>query len=304
MILPVIFGFSCGLSLFCLFLWAVMSRRGEGGKEGGVSAERGVGSAQWSLSPLKGVSAKLSEYGVKLDPQDLLAFMLAGGIGGFLLLYALLHSLLFALLLSPVLTVFSVWMFVSWAGDRRQERVSSQLLIFLENYHARLQGGGSPRQAFMEVYEAMTLRPLREVLEPAYTALRGGRSFVEAISEASRAEGGRTPALDFLAQAVVVQSQTGAGIEGVISSVKEGLRSQHVLRKQLRTKIISQVWVARILSALVPTAFLLLLALKRDLALELLRDPLGILVLGLAVGLTIGGFYLVNKLIVEVRKII
>lgn len=74
------------------------------------------------------------------------------------------------------------------------------------------------------------------------------------------------PHFHYFAEAMMVQAKTGGEIENVISSVKETLYSQHLLKQQLKTKVVNQIWVARFMSAIVPFSFLLLFLLRRDLA--------------------------------------
>lgn len=92
----------------------------------------------------------------------------------FILLFSLVRVFWVSLLFSPILGAFLSWFFLVSGGERRQEALTNQLMTFFDNYHARLSGGTSHRQAFIEVYRSMKhLRPLGEVLEVTYLGVMG-----------------------------------------------------------------------------------------------------------------------------------
>ncbi|MEM3401606.1 MAG: type II secretion system F family protein [Candidatus Hadarchaeales archaeon] len=309
------------MGLFCLFLFLFYSppvdivERRERAKQKKREEKRGDGKGKPSVSGEGGkeggpigmsgglLAQRLKEYGVDLNAEEIVVIVLVGVFVLFVILLGLFRVLWVAALFSPIVGGLFIWLLTISAGERRKNALNNQMITFLDNYYARLQGGVASRQAFLDTYRFCPF-PLKAVLEPAYSSLNSGKSFLEAISDADRNTGGTEPALHFFAEAIRIQGKTGGEIEDVVRSVKDNLRAQHMLRQQLKTKVASQLWVARFMSMIVPASFLLLFFWKRDLVSILLSDVLGIFVLTLAAFLTIGGLFLVNKLVVEVRKII
>ncbi len=176
---------------------------------------------------------------------------------------------------------------------KRIEKLEDQLLDTLTMLSGALKAGLSLPQAFEVVLEDMS-PPMKEELEQILNLNRLGQPMEEALERLVQ----RVPTenVEILVTSVVTLSETGGNLAEAFDSIVNTINE----RERVREKIKSMTALGEyqgLIAALSPIVFIsLLYFMNPDIAMSLLNTVPGWIILGIAIGLDILGYFLMKKI--------
>ncbi len=176
---------------------------------------------------------------------------------------------------------------------KRIEKLEDQLLDTLTMLSGALKAGLSLPQAFEVVLEDMA-SPMKEELEQILNLNRLGQPMEEALERLAQ----RVPTenVEILVTSVVTLSETGGNLAEAFDSIVNTINE----RERVREKIKSMTALGEyqgLIAALSPIVFIgLLYFMNPDIAMSLLNTVPGWIILGVAIGLDILGYFLMKKI--------
>jgi tight adherence protein B len=241
---------------------------------------------------------KLESAGLPLKPAEWLMIHV-----GFALMFPLMVLLITDV--NPALTIASVLLgifgplgYLALKSARRSRAFLAQLPDTLQLLAGSLSAGYSLPQAIDAVVR-QGRPPISDELRKALVEARLGAPIEDALDDAAD----RMASKDFhwVVMAIRVQRQVGGNLAEVLTTTAATLRERERLRRQVQVLSAEGRLSAYILFGL-PIAFgLYMAAVRPDYLKPLFTDPLGVvLVVGTAILLAVGGFWLRKVVTVEV----
>lgn len=194
-----------------------------------AAVEAHLGRLGFSAS-LETVRAELERARITLRPSELVGALVAGGLAAGVLAWLLSGRLTVALVAAPLVGAAG-WMAVRRAGQRRAERLEAQLPEALSIIASSLRSGHSLLRA-TELLATDTDAPLREELDRVLTETRLGEPLVDALENLAARM--RVTDLDWVVQAVRMQSRTGGRLADVLGTVADFMRAREEVRREVR----------------------------------------------------------------------
>lgn len=221
-----------------------------------------------------------------------LALMAFGGIGGTVagmamgtspVLWAVLGALTGTMLPLLVLKVKTV---------RRQRRTESQLSELCDVMSSMLTAGFGYMQALREA-SAQVNGPLGYEVGRFLDAVAFGADFEDALGELR--ERLKSDDFEVVATALEVQRRTGGNLAEILQGVSETIRDRQAFHQELRTLTSRERFSAIIVAAFPIVLAVSLAALMPDVFGRLFTDPVGQIVLGIALGLDLLGYIVARR---------
>ena len=182
--------------------------------------------------------------------------------------------------------------YLSWAIQRRHAAIEGQLADLVSLLSSSLRAGFSIYQA-LEVAAQQIGGPLAEELAAVLADVRLGGSLDAALVELGQRIGGTD--LDVVITAILVQRTTGGGLAEVLDQAGRTISERERVRGDIMTLTTQQRLTGYILGVYPIGVGLLLLAMMPALWMKLFTEPLGQVMVAIALSLQVLGFLLMRR---------
>jgi tight adherence protein B len=261
------------------------------------------GKRRESLDPLVAVAHRFGWAGT-IEAMLVQAAM-TWDVGTFMVLSmgSALAFLMFTLLLfgSPVISVAAAvvgglgpWLYVRDRARRRLNDFEEKLPEALDLL-ARAVRAGHPIVSGIKIVADEAPEPVASEFQRAFEEQRFGLPFDDSmVSLASR-----MPLIDLqmLVTAILVQREVGGNLAEVLDNLGEVIRQRFTVRRQLRTHTAQGRLSGYILAALPIVVGGIIFLINRDYMMILFEQPMGHLLLGIAVTLQLMGFLWIRRIV-------
>ena len=186
------------------------------------------------------------------------------------------------------------FLFVWWKRKSRLAQFASQLPEALDLMAQALRAGQSLPAGIQLVGQQMK-EPLGPEFQRAFEEQNLGVALTDTLVDMSE----RIPDLDlqFFVTAVVLQRQTGGDLAEILDKIGKLIRERFQIKGQIQALTGEGRMSGAVLLGMPPALFLLMLKLNYDYEMMLFTDPLGQMMLGVAVFLQLVGAYAIKKII-------
>lgn len=178
--------------------------------------------------------------------------------------------------------------------DRRREAVRDAVPDALRSMSVCFQSGLSLLQTFQQAADE-TKGPLSSLFRQASHRLEVGQGSDEALSVLRSAR--TVPELAFVAVALDVQHQTGGSMKRVLDAARDTVESQIALRRSLRVQTAQARLSARVVSVMPFVLVAVFSLVSEGFLAPFFESPLGLAVLGLALGMQVAGIAVVRRML-------
>lgn len=178
--------------------------------------------------------------------------------------------------------------------DRRREALGEAVPDALRSMGVCFQSGLSLIQTFQQV-AAEAKGPLSSLFEQAFHRLEVGQSTDQALSVLRGLAS--VPELAFVAVALDVQHQAGGSMKRVLDAARDSVESQMELRRSLRVQTAQAKLSARVVSVMPFVLMALFSLVSNDFLAPFFESPLGLAVLGAALGMQAAGIAVVRRML-------
>jgi tight adherence protein B len=184
-------------------------------------------------------------------------------------------------------------MVLEWQRKKRLRNFENQLISILSTISSGLRAGYSFPQALEVVYKEMP-PPASEEFGRVLRDYRLGRSMDEALGEA--VERVESKELEMVVTAIAIQRQVGGNLAALLDKIEGTLQERINLREDIRALTAQQRFSAVIILLLPPVVAAVLLVANPEYILSLLREPMGLLALIMALVLQVIGIVIMNRI--------
>lgn len=178
--------------------------------------------------------------------------------------------------------------------DRRREALREAVPDALRSMSVCFQSGLSLLQTFQQV-AGETKAPISELFKRASHRLEVGQGADEALAVLRGSAS--VPELAFVAVALDVQHQVGGSMKRVLDAARGSVESQIELRRSLRVQTAQARLSARVVSAMPFVLIALFSLVSTDFLAPFFQSPLGLAVLGVALGMQAAGIAVVRRML-------
>ncbi|HXW82910.1 MAG TPA: type II secretion system F family protein, partial [Candidatus Binataceae bacterium] len=255
------------------------------------------------ISPIRALIARVNllraleqtmwQAGVYLPVHEALLAMLALGVVGTIVGFALWGDLLFSLVLGAGAATMPL-LYIRFRRQRRLKAFTRQLPYALDLIKSSLEAGHSLLRGF-QVVVAEFADPIggefRSMLEQSRLGLPLARSLEEMLN--------RVPVEDLrlMVVAVRVQSEVGSSLAQIVGRLSEIVRTRQRLQQQIRA-LTAQSRLSGMIVGFLPIVLLgAFSVIQPEYTHTLFHDPIGIKILRIAVVLDAIAFVVIRKLI-------
>lgn len=210
---------------------------------------------------------------------------------GFVVGLAVLASLFggwLGAVLGALLGLIGVYFRLWWKADRRQQRMVTQLPVFLDAVVRLITIGSSLGAAFQTAASSVEA-PLREVVERAASQNRSGKDLDQALTQVARLYGLKE--LQLVSAVVAVTLRYGGRSDQVLDRMSSFIRDLEAARQEL-TALSAEVRLSAWILSLLPIVLACYIVIfNAPMFLSMWSDPVGFKMLLVAAGLEIVGAY-------------
>lgn len=237
---------------------------------------------------------------MEVNPEKLKYFLLIISFGNAVLIFgifAVFGHFLPAIFLS-VMFGFIGWKlpkpFVDYLVEKRIKEYQSQMVDALNLLSNGLRAGLSLPQAFGLVVDELK-PPISEEFRYVLQQNKLGMPFEECLETLNK----RMPLEDneMFVTSVSILRETGGNLPEVFDTITDVIRERVRLQQKIDTYIASGKVQAMIISAMPTVMFLLSGGADPARALEMVTNPIGIIMIMIALALNIGGFFVIMKVV-------
>lgn len=195
---------------------------------------------------------------------------------------------------SPIVVLMLLRGVVRRIEDHRRAAVHNDLPEVLQNMRACFLSGYSLRQTLQHI-ESDARGPLRQAFRQAnYVFDRGGTSedALRVLGSSSDVSG-----LSFVAAALSVRHRSGGSIANVLRSAEDSVRQEADHHRSLRAKTAQARLSAQVVTAVTISLVFLMIVTSEDFIGSFTRSSIGVIMLGLALLMQVGGVALVHRML-------
>lgn len=183
---------------------------------------------------------------------------------------------------------------VSSKEDREHERMRDDLPDALRAMSSCFHAGLTLPQTFQALVTE-TSGPLQRVFAQASHAMSTGRTAQEVLGR-MRTDAG-IGELSFVAVALEVQHESGGSMQHVLDATSDMLKSELELRRSLKVQTAQARLSARVVVAVTLGLVAVLMTLTEDFLGPFFASPVGLVLLGMAVGMQVLGIVIVRRML-------
>lgn len=263
--------------------------------QGGILRFFGVLGTTFSRrrSNLQGLQQKLLQAHILMRAEEFIGLTIFSGVAAFVLLYLLTGHFLPALLLG--LAGFKVPdLVVESKRKARSAAITQQLPEALTIVSNGLRAGYSFPQAMSVVGREMEA-PIGEEFSRVIWENRMGKPLEEVLHNLGERTGNDD--LDLVITALLIQKQVGGNLAEILDNISHTVRERVRIKGEIKT-LTAQGRLSAIIIILLPVgvaAFLFFM--NPEYMLTLVRDTLGLVMLGVAVVMQVIGIFIIRKII-------
>lgn len=242
---------------------------------------------------LQEIQANLVKAQVYMRAEEYLGMTLVVGIVFYAIVFLLSKSVLLGIL-GGLIGLYLPGMLVNSKKNKRSLKMTDQLPEALNIISSGLRAGFSFPQAVSIVVREME-PPLADEFSRVLRENRMGKPMDEALNDLlGRVE---NDDIELLVTALLIQRQVGGNLAEVLDSISHTIRERVRIKGEIRTLTAEGRLSAIILSLLPPFMVLLLLLINPGYLATLVQDPLGIIMIALAVVMQIIGVLIIRKIV-------
>lgn len=177
--------------------------------------------------------------------------------------------------------------------NKRQRMLSDQLPDALDFMGRALRAGHSMTTAFQMMSEE-----LPEPISGEFRRVFEQHSLGAAMEDTLRAAAIRVDSTDFafFVTSALIQRQTGGDLSEVLNNITGMIRARVRLQQHVKAKTAEGRFTGYILAAFPAVMFVVSYCLNKSYAGKLLEETLGMVMLGIAFGLTLLGLFVIRKI--------
>ncbi|EEG78394.1 type II secretion system F family protein [Dethiobacter alkaliphilus] len=244
-------------------------------------------------SYLDSMHRKLIQAHILLRPDEFIGLVMVSGIGAALLFFLLTGSFLMAVLVA-VIGFKAPGIYVDVAKGRRMQALNNQLPEALNIISSGLRAGYSFPQAMAVVGREMDA-PIADEFNRVLRDNRLGKSMDDALLEMTARTDNED--LDLVVTSLLIQRQVGGNMAEVLNKIEHTIRERMRIKGEIRA-LTAQQRMSAVIIVLLPIAVaLLLLVINPEYMLTLVTEPIGIMVLSIAVIMQIVGIMIIRRIV-------
>ena len=244
-------------------------------------------------SYLESMQKKLIKAHVLMRAQEFVGLSVFTGIGVLLLLYLLTGTLLLAVP-AGILGFKMPDVVVNMKKKKRAETLGNQLPEALNIISGGLRAGFSFPQAMGVVGKEME-PPISEEFNRVIRENRFGKPMEEALLNLS--ERTDNDDLDMFVTALIIQRQVGGNLAEVLDNISHTIRERVRIKGEIKT-LTAQGKISAVIVCLLPVGVAAFITVANPgYMVTLIEDPIGLIVLVMAVMLQIIGIYFISKIV-------
>lgn len=199
-------------------------------------------------------------------------------------------SLLFALVGSACIVVAAVF-FLAREREKQAYELRDAIPDALRSMSVCFGVGFSLLQTFHQVAQEVD-GPLRDLFLQAVNELETGQTASEALAVFKKSQ---VNELAFIAVALDIQHKVGGSMQQVLDSARESVESEIELSRSLKVQTAQAKMSARVVSSMPLILVALFSFISQDFLAPFFQSALGLILLGVAISMQIGGILLVRK---------
>ncbi|MEW5783786.1 MAG: type II secretion system F family protein [Bacillota bacterium] len=242
---------------------------------------------------LKKVQDKLVKARVLIKAEELVGFSLVFSIAVLLLCWLVARSLWPAIVLGVLVFKLPV-MLVERRRRKRMDNLNRQLPDALGVISNGLRAGFGFQQALSVVTQEME-PPISEEFARVIRKNQLGKPMADVLKELS--ESTDSDDLDMVITALLIQRQVGGNLAEVLDNVSDTVRERIRIKGEIKTLTAQGRLTALVISLLPPGVMAMIMLINPDYILTLFKEPLGMLLIGVAVVLQLMGIAALRKII-------
>jgi tight adherence protein B len=238
------------------------------------------------------LEALLEQTELEMTVAQLLAYMMVGGVTGFMLAVLGSGGILFIVL--PLLFGLMPLFFVMFKRNQRTTRLSQQLPDALEMMARSLRAGHALSSSFKMVATEMPT-PVSIEFGRAFEAQELGMPFEKAVADMTR----RAPEnqdLKIFALSVIVQKETGGNLVEIIEKIADTVRQRYKFQGKLRGLTAEGRMSSYVVGGLPFFSLGFMMCFNRAYVMPLFTNQIGHYVLGFAAVMWTFGFAIIKKM--------
>lgn len=242
------------------------------------------------------ISQDLARADIRLKPGEYIAVMIicSGGLG--IILWIIGKQSILLGLLGVIFGLFVPSIYVKREQGQRLVRFNGQLADMLNLMVNGLRAGYSVMQA-MEAVSKELPAPISDEFRRVVQEMQLGVTMEQALDNLLR----RIPSddLDLVITAINVQREVGGNLAEIMDTISFTIRERVRIKGEIRVLTTQATYSGRFLSLLPVIVMLILYVLNRDYMMQFFASenfPCGYIALGLALGLIVSGYFVMNNL--------
>jgi len=244
-------------------------------------------------SYLESLQKKLIQAHVLMRAEEFIGLSILTGVAILLFVYLLTGSLLVGIP-AGILAFKAPDVVVNLKKKSRMETLGNQLPEALSIIASGLRAGFSFPQAMSVVIKEME-PPISEEFNRTIRENRLGKPMEEALTNLSERTDNED--LDMFVTALIIQRQVGGNLAEVLDNIAHTIRERVRIKGEIKT-LTAQGKLSAVIICLLPVAIAAFISIVNpEYMAPLIQDPIGLIVLILAVMLLIVGVFLISKIV-------
>ena len=235
----------------------------------------------------------LDQSGLKLTVGALLLLSMCSALAGYALVAWLLRAPLVGIL-AGLFAAYIPFLYVQWQRKRRLIQFEEQFPEAIDLLARALRAG----HAFTTGLD-MVGQEMPDPVGAEFRLMYDRQNFGMPVPESLRGFAQRIPIIDarFFATAVLTQRESGGNLSEVLDNLASVIRERFKVKRQVRVISAHGRMTGWVLAALPPVLAAALFMINPDHMMILVRDPLGVQMIIVAIVLQVMGTFIIRKLV-------
>ena len=244
------------------------------------------------LGPIQALQGKVSQAFPEMPLARFLLIAVATSSFAFITVWLISDNPVVATV-AAVLGIFLPFFVVSFKRSRRQKVITAQLPEALD-FLSRVLRAGQSFSTGLQMMSDELPQPLAGEFRRCYDQHSLGQPIEDGLREmAIRLD---SPDFAFFATAVVIQRQSGGDMAEVLYNISQMIRQRLRLQQSVRAKTAEGRFTGYIMLGFPVVMFFVAWILNPEYGSTLVYNPIGHILLGIAVGLQLLGLYLIKRI--------
>ncbi|WP_068748238.1 type II secretion system F family protein [Thermovenabulum gondwanense] len=251
------------------------------------------GSFSFAKSLGKFVDSKLEEADVLLKGEEFISIVFFSFHFSFIFVFAITVNTMISILIS-ILVSFLPFLLLESARQKRLQKINSSIIDALTIMSGALKSGFSFLQS-MDFVQKELKGPLSREFFRALKEINFGASTEDALKNLSKRV--KSEDLDLVVTAVLIQRQVGGNLAEVLDNISTVIRDRIRIKREVKT-LTAQGRISGLIIGLLPVFLtIFILAVNPEYLKELFINPLGRILVVIALLGEITGFMIIRKIV-------